>query len=152
MAEKYYKVIAENRKAFHDFHILDTFKAGIVLKGQEVKSLRLGHVNLKDSFGRVESGEIWLYNMHISPYERGMEKIDPDRRRKLLFDRQELRKIVGRVSERGLTLVPLKIYFSGDWAKVDLAVAKSKKIFEKKAKLIKKAVEIDIAKALKRKR
>ncbi len=150
--EKYYKVIAENRKAFFDFHILDTFTAGLVLKGSEVKSLRLGRVTIKDSFARVESGEIWVYNMHINPYERSTEKVDPYRKRKLLVSALELRRIVGRTSEKGLTLVPLKIYFSGDWAKIDLGIAKAKKIFEKKEKLIKKASDIDVAKALKRNR
>lgn len=152
MAEKYYKVISDNRKAFFDYHILDTYRAGIELLGSEVKSLRAGKVNLHDSFARVESGEVWLYNMHISPYERASEKIDPYRKRKLLLKRDELRKIVGKVSEKGLTLVPLKIYFSGDWAKVDLALAKAKKVFDKKVKLIKKAVDDDIAKAIKRNR
>ena len=117
-----------------------------------MKSLRGGRANLGDSFGRVESGEIWLYNMHISPYERSSEKIDPYRKRKLLLKQVELRKVVGKVSEKGFTLVPLKIYFSGDWAKVDLAIAKAKKIFEKKEKLIKKAIDNDIAKAIKGKR
>ena len=150
--EKYYKVIAENRRAFFDFHIMETYHAGISLSGSEVKSLRLGRANLKDAFARVESGEVWLYNMHISPYERSSEKIDPYRKRKLLLKQVELRKVVGKVSEKGFTLVPLKIYFSGDWAKVDLAIAKAKKIFEKKEKLIKKAIDNDIAKAIKGKR
>ena len=149
---KYYKVIAENRKAYHDYTILETVQGGIVLSGAEVKSLRLGRANLKDSFGRVESNEIWLYNMHISPYDRSSEKLDPYRARKLLFNKQELRKIIGRVSEKGLTLVPLKAYFSGDWAKIDLGVAKSKKTYEKKEQLIKKIADKEIEKALKRNR
>lgn len=149
---KYYKVAAENRKAFHDYHIIETFSAGLILSGYEVKSLRLGRVNLKDSFGRVESQEIWLYNMHISPYERADKGIDPYRKRKLLLKRPELNKIIGRMAEKGLVLIPLKIYFSGDWAKVDVALAKGKKVFEKKAKLIKKASDIDIARELKGRR
>ncbi|MBI5700242.1 SsrA-binding protein SmpB [Candidatus Saganbacteria bacterium] len=149
---KYYKLVTENRKAFHDFTIIDTYSAGISLTGSEVKSIRLGRVNLKDSFARVESGEVWLYNMHVNPYERSSEKTDPYRTRKLLLNSNELRKIIGMVSEKGFTLVPLKLYFSGDWAKVDIGVAKAKKIFKKKAKLIEKAVDIDIAQALKRNR
>ena len=90
----YYKVVAENRKAFHDYNIIEDYRAGLVLAGQEVKSLRVGRINLKDSFGRVESGEIWVYNMHISPYERASKSIDPYRKRKLLLSRQELRKIL----------------------------------------------------------
>ena len=111
---KFYKVIAENRKAYYDYNIIETYQAGIVLSGSEVKSLRLGKINLKDGFARVESGEIWLYNTHIGTYERSSDKLDPYRQRKLLLKKQELRKIIGRVAERGYTLVPLKVYFSGD--------------------------------------
>lgn len=152
MAEHFYKVAAENRKAYHDFSIIETYQCGIVLLGSEVKSIRLGRVNLKDSFGRVENGELWLYNMHVNPYERSSQKLDPYRKRKLLVNSRELRKIVGAVSEKGLTLVPLKLYFSRDWAKIDLGIAKAKKNFEKKEKLIKKASDIEIARALKEKR
>ncbi|OGC05802.1 SsrA-binding protein [candidate division WOR-1 bacterium RIFOXYD2_FULL_36_8] len=146
---KFYKIIAENRMARHEYHILDTLTAGIILKGAEVKSLRLGRVNLKDSFARVESGEIWLYNTHISPYERASEKIDPYRNRKLLLSKQELKKAIGKVSEKGLTLIPLKMYFSGDWAKVEIALAKAKKKYEKREKLVKKSADKEIERALK---
>src|SRR3989339_834984 len=146
---KFYKVIAENRKAYYDYNIIETYQAGIVLSGSEVKSLRLGKINLKDGFARVESGEIWLYNTHIGTYERSSDKLDPYRQRKLLLKKQELRKIIGRVAERGYTLVPLKVYFSGDWAKVDLSVAKAKKKYEKKEKLIRKNADKEIERALK---
>ena len=150
--DKYYKVVAENRKAYHYYHILEVYSGGLALRGSEVKSLRGGRANLGDSFGRVESGEIWLYNMHISLYERAQEKVDPYRKRKLLFTKQELRKLIGKTAEKGLTLIPLKVYFSGDWAKVDLGLAKSKKEFQKKDELIKKSIDKDIMQALKRNR
>lgn len=144
---KYFKLIAENRQAFFDYHILETYRAGIELLGSEVKSLRLGRVNLKDSFARVEKGQVFLYNMHISPYEKARSGLDPLRKRKLLLNRLELRKLYGKVAEKGLTLIPLKLYFEGDWAKIDLAVGKAKKKFEKRAKLRKEAVERDIEEA-----
>ncbi|MFC1560251.1 SsrA-binding protein SmpB, partial [Candidatus Margulisiibacteriota bacterium] len=107
----YRKVVSENRKARHEYAILETYQAGIALAGTEVKSVRNGKVNLKDSFGRVEHGEIWLYNAHISPYEKGsIYNLDPKRPRKLLLKKQELKKLIGKVSEKGLTLVPLKMY------------------------------------------
>lgn len=149
---KYYKLIAENRKAFHDFNILETLSCGLALLGSEVKSIRAGRVHLKDSFARVESHEIWLYNMHISPYERSSEKLDPYRKRKLLLQRHELNKAVGKVSEKGMTLVPLKLYLSGDWVKIDIGIAKAKNVFDKKVKLIKKAVDIDLRRELKKRR
>jgi len=152
MAKKFYKVIAENRKARFDYHILETFQAGIMLSGSEVKSVRMGGVNLRDSFGKVEKAEIFLYNMHITPYEKsGVWVTDARRKRKLLLGKQELRKVIGRVTEKGLTLVPLKVYFSGDWLKVDLAVCKSKKKFEKRAKLLKRYAEREVERELKNK-
>lgn len=129
LVKRYFKVVAENRKARHDYNILETYQAGIVLKGTEVKSVRIGRVNLKDSFGRVEKGDIWLYGMHVSPYEFGRRyAAAPLRPRKLLLKKSELRKLIGRVAEKGLTLVPLKLYLSGDWVKVDLGLAKAKKL------------------------
>lgn len=152
MPPKYYKLIADNRKARFDYNILETFKAGIMLSGSEVKSVRLGRVNLRDSFARVEKDEVFLYNMHITPYEKsGAWASDATRKRKLLLNKQEMRKIIGRVTEKGLTLIPLKVYFSGDWLKVDLGVCKSKKKFEKRAKLLKKAAEREIERSLKEK-
>jgi SsrA-binding protein len=145
---RYKKVLAENRKAFFDFTILETFQAGISLKGTEVKSIRLGKANLKDSFGRVENGEIWLYNMHISPYEQGGRyNLNPIRERKLLLNKGELKKLIGRVQEKGLTLIPLKLYLMDNWVKVDLALAKSKKEYEKREKIKKKEAAREVERA-----
>ena len=145
---RYKKVLAENRKAFFDYTILETFQAGISLKGTEVKSIRLGKANLKDSFARVNKGEIWLHNMHVSPYEQGGRyNLNPIRERKLLLNRNELKKLIGRVQEKGLTLVPLKLYLMDNWVKVDLALAKSKKEYEKREKIKKKETEREVARA-----
>ncbi len=145
---RYKKVLSENRKARFDYSIIESYQAGIVLKGTEVKSIRLGHVNLKDSFARIDKGEIWLYNMHISPYEQGGRyNLNPIRERKLLLKTNEMKKLIGRVQEKGLTLIPLKIYLMGNWVKVDLALAKSKKVFEKRESIKKKEVQREIAKA-----
>jgi SsrA-binding protein len=145
---RYKKVLAENRKAFFDFTILETFQAGIALKGTEVKSVRLGKANLKDSFGRMENGEIYLYNMHISPYEQGGRyNMNPIRERKLLLNKGELKKLIGRVQEKGLTLIPLKLYLMDNWVKVDLALAKSKKEYEKRDKLKKKESDREVERA-----
>jgi SsrA-binding protein len=144
---KYYKVVADNRKARFDYNVIEVFKAGLVLTGSEVKSIRLGRVNLKDSFGRAERGEVWVYGMHITPY--GAAKTDPLRPRKVLLSKRETLKLIGKVSEKGLTLVPLKVYFDGNWAKVDLALAKAKKKYEKREKLRRRETEREIEKALK---
>ena len=146
---RYKKVLAENRKAFFDYAIIESYQAGIALKGGEVKSVRLGHANLKDSFARVEKGELWLYNMHIAPYEQGGRyNLEPTRQRKLLLHKNEMKKLIGRVQEKGLTLIPLKIYLMGNWVKVDLALAKSKKMFEKRESIKKKETQREIARAL----
>lgn len=144
---KYYKIAAENRKARFDFNIIETYKAGLVLTGNEVKSIRLGRVNLKDSFGRIERGAVWIFGMHITPY--GGAKIDPLRPRKVLLNKQELLKLIGKVSEKGLTLIPLKVFFEGNWAKVDLALAKAKRKYEKRETLRLRAVKREIETAIK---
>ncbi len=127
------KKITENRKARHDFHIEEVYEAGIVLAGTEVKSLRAGRANLKDSYARVDRGEVFLYNAHISPYDQGNRfNHDPLRTRKLLMNKSEIRKLIGRVQEKGLTLVPLKMYFKNGRAKVELALAKGKKLYDKR--------------------
>ncbi|MFA5881800.1 MAG: SsrA-binding protein SmpB [Eubacteriales bacterium] len=127
------KKITENRKARHDFHIEEVYEAGIVLAGTEVKSLRAGRANLKDSYARVDRGEVFLYNAHISPYDQGNRfNHDPLRIRKLLMNKSEIRKLIGRVQEKGLTLVPLKMYFKNGRAKVELALAKGKKLYDKR--------------------
>ncbi|MGC8814166.1 SsrA-binding protein SmpB [Dictyoglomus sp.] len=128
------KVVAVNRKARHDYSILDTFEAGIVLTGTEVKSLRRGKVSLQDSYADVKNGEVWIYNLHISPYEHGnIYNHDPKRPRKLLLNKDEIAYLVGKVRERGLTLIPLSIYFNErGWAKVELGLAKGKKLYDKR--------------------
>ncbi|MGC9002632.1 MAG: SsrA-binding protein SmpB [Dictyoglomus sp.] len=128
------KVVAVNRKARHDYSILETFEAGIVLTGTEVKSLRRGKVSLQDSYADVKNGEVWIYNMHISPYEHGnIYNHDPKRPRKLLLNKDEIAYLVGKVRERGLTLIPLSIYFNErGWAKVELGLAKGKKLYDKR--------------------
>lgn len=145
---RYKKVLAENRKAFFDYSILETFQAGIALKGTEVKSIRLGKANLKDSFARVDKGEIWLYNMHVSPYEQGGRyNLNPIRERKLLLNKGEMKKLIGRVQEKGLTLIPLKLYLMDNWVKVDLALANSKKEYEKREKIKKKEAAREVERA-----
>ena len=119
--EQAQKSIAENRKAFHDYHILETFEAGIQLVGTEVKAIREGNVNLRDSFARVDDGEVWVYNVHINPYShRGYADHEPTRKRKLLLHRQEIRKLIGRTVERGMTLVPTRMYFKNGHVKIAL--------------------------------
>jgi SsrA-binding protein len=131
--EEAQKNIAENRKAFHDYHILETFEAGIVLVGTEVKSIREGSANLRDSFARVEGGEVWLYNVHINPYShRGYADHEPTRKRKLLLHRQEVRKLIGKTVEKGLTLVPTRLYFKNGHVKVALALARGKQAHDKR--------------------
>ena len=129
-------LIAENRKAFHDYHILETFEAGLVLLGTEVKGIREGKANLRDSFARVESAEVWLYNVHINPYShRGYVDHDPKRRRKVLLHRQEIRKLIGKTTEKGLTLVPTRLYFRKGKVKVTLALARGKDLHDKRREI-----------------
>jgi SsrA-binding protein len=131
--EKAQTSIAENRKAFHDFHILETFEAGVVLLGTEVKSIREGRVNLRDSFARVENGEVFLYNVNISPYShRGYADHEPLRRRKLLLNRDEIRKLIGKTVEKGMTLVPIRLYYKKGRVKVAVSLAKGKKDYDKR--------------------
>jgi SsrA-binding protein len=144
------KVIATNRKAYHDYFIEETIEAGIELKGTEVKSVRLGHVNLKDSFARVEDGEVFLYNMHISPYEKGnIFNVDPMRDRKLLLHKHEINRLAGYVQQKGYTLIPLKIYLKRGKIKVELAVAKGKKLYDKREAIAKRDAELEIKKKMK---
>lgn len=126
-------LIADNRKARHDYAILDTYEAGIVLLGTEVKAIREGRVNLRDSYGRVEHGEVFLHNVHISPYShRGYADHEPMRRRKLLLNKREIRKLVGKVVERGMTLVPVRMYFKRGRVKVAISLAKGKRDHDKR--------------------
>ena len=133
MKRKNDNIIVTNRKARHDFHIDETFEAGIVLVGTEVKSMRAHKVNLKDSYARVNKDEVFLYNMHVSPYEKGTTAAhEPERPRKLLLHRQEIRRLIGKTRERGLTLVPLKLYFSGQRVKVEIGLARGKQLHDKR--------------------
>ncbi|MBN1780978.1 SsrA-binding protein SmpB [bacterium] len=146
------KIVAQNRKARHDYHILDSWEAGLVLQGTEVKSLRDGKANLKDSYARVENGEAFLYNCHISPYEKGTyANHDPERKRKLLLHQQEIRKLKGRVEEKGLTLVALKIYFKRGKAKVELGLARGKKLYDRRADIASRESKRDLDRAMKQK-
>lgn len=133
------KVVAENRRARHEYELLEFFEAGIELSGTEVKSMRQGKANLQDSFARVEAGEMWLYNCHISPYDHGNRfNHDPVRRRRLLLHRREILKIKARMQEKGLTLVPLKLFFKRNWVKVDLALARGKHLYDKRESITKR--------------
>lgn len=147
------KVVTVNRKARHDYEILETCEAGLVLTGTEVKSLRTGRANLKDSFARIQNGEVWLYHMHISPYSHGnINNHEPTRPRKLLLHRSEIRRLTGKVEERGLTLVPLKVYFKDGYAKVELALARGKRLYDKRQDIARRDAERDVARALRRRR
>lgn len=145
-----FKVVATNRKARHEYHIIETYECGIKLQGTEVKSVRLGRVNFKDSFALVENGEVWLYNMHISPYEFGNRfNHDPERKRKLLMHKHEIRRLFGKVREQGYTLVPLRMYFNRQWLKVELALGKGKKDYDKRDAIAKKTADRQIERAMK---
>jgi SsrA-binding protein len=127
-------LVANNKKAFHEYHVLETLKAGIVLTGTEIKSVRAGKVSMNDSHARItKAGEIFLHGMHISPYDQGSYNNHvPDRTRKLLLTKQEIKKLIGKLKESGLTLIPLKVYFERCWVKVDLGLCKGKKIHDKR--------------------
>lgn len=133
------KVVSDNRRARHEYEVLEVFQAGIELVGTEVKSMRQGRANLQDSFARVEQGQLWLYNCHVSPYDHGNRfNHDPVRRRKLLMHAREIRKLKSRMQEKGLTLIPLKIYFKRNWVKVDLALARGKHLYDKRESIAQK--------------
>jgi SsrA-binding protein len=134
-----HKIISENRKARHEYEILDTYQCGIALSGTEVKSLRTGRCSLQDSFARVEAGEVWLYNCNISQYEYGNRfNHEPTRKRKLLLHAREILKLNQRIKEKGLTLIPLRMYFKRNWVKVDIALGKGKQLFDKRESLVKR--------------
>ncbi|KAA3612049.1 MAG: SsrA-binding protein SmpB [Calditrichaeota bacterium] len=144
------KIITVNRKARHDYEILDTFEAGLVLLGTEVKSLRNGKANLKDSYARIRNAELWLFGVHISAYSHGTyNNHDPERDRKLLLHKKEIRKLIGRVEEAGLTLVPLKLYFKRGKAKVQIALARGKRKFDKRQDIAKRDADREIARKMK---
>ncbi|MBC8627379.1 SsrA-binding protein SmpB [Blautia stercoris] len=132
------RLIANNKKAYHDYFIEDTYEAGIELAGTEVKSMRMGKCSIKESFVQIEHGEVFVYGMHISPYEKGnIFNKDPLRTRKLLLHQYEIRKIVAKIAEKGFTLVPLKVYFKGSLVKVEIGIAKGKKLYDKRQTIAK---------------
>ena len=143
-------LIAENRKALYDYHVLETFEAGVQLLGTEVKGIREGKANLRDSFARVEKGEVWLYNVHINPYShRGYVDHDPKRRRKLLLHKIEIRKLIGKTTEKGLTLVPLRMYFTRGRVKVALSLVRGKQLHDKRETIRRREVDRETRAAVK---
>ena len=151
--EKAQANIAENRKAFHDYHLLETFEAGMVLLGTEVKAIREGRVNLRDSFARVEDGEVYLYNVNISSYShRGYADHEPLRRRKLLLHRHEILKLIGQTLEKGMTLVPVRMYFKNGRVKVAVSLAKGKKEYDKRETIKRRETDRETRAAIKERR
>lgn len=139
MAKENIKLIANNKKAYHDYFIEDTYETGICLHGTEVKSLRMGKCSVKEAFIRIEKGEVFVYGMHISPYEKGnIFNRDPLRVKKLLMHRAEINRLMGKIAEKGYTLVPLKVYLKGSLVKVEIGLAKGKKLYDKRADIAKK--------------
>lgn len=152
MSSENIKILAQNKKAGHDYFIDEVYEAGIVLYGTEVKSVRMGKVNLKDSFARIENNEVFLYNMHISPYEKGnIFNKDPLRTRKLLLNRREINKLTGYVAQKGYTLIPLRVYLKHGLVKVELAVAKGKKLYDKREDIAKRDAKREIERHFKEK-
>jgi len=147
------KNIAVNRKARHEYNILDTYEAGLVLKGTEVKSLREGKVSLREGFAQIENNELYIINMHISPYAFGnIFNVNPKRKRKLLLHHREINRLKKQVEEKGLTLIPLRIYFKKGHAKIELALAKGKKLYDKRHALAEKDIQREVDRELKNKK
>ena len=146
-------MIAVNRKAYHDYHIQENIEAGIVLKGSEIKSVRAGKVNLSDAYAKPENGELWLYNSHIASYDAASYNThEPTRPRKLLLHRKEIDNIVGKVLQKGLTVVPLKLYIKHGVAKVELGVAKGKKVYDKRETIARRHADREMDRAMKQRR
>lgn len=144
------KTIARNKKALHEYHVIEQLEAGIVLTGPEVKSIRAGKVSLAESFARVDGGEVWLYDMHVSPYDPASRwNADPTRPRKLLLKNKEIRRLIGATKEKGLTLVPLDLYLSGGYVKVGLALARGKKLYDKREDIKRKDAKREIERVVK---
>jgi len=147
------KIVVSNRRALYDYEILDRFEAGIVLTGSEVKSLRGGRGSLSEAYGRVQGGEVWLEGMHVPPYEQGEKRgYDPIRRRKLLLHRNEIERLIGKTQERGLTLVPLRVYFSHGLAKVEVGLGRGKRQFEKRQTTLEREHRREMDRAARRRR
>ena len=144
------QLIADNRKAFHDYHILEIFEAGIALLGTEVKGIREGRANLRDAYARVDAGEVWLFNVHINPYtHRGYVDHDPKRKRRLLLHKSEIRKLIGKTVEKGLTLVPTRMYFKNGKVKVAIALAKGKQAHDKRETIRRREIDRETRAAVK---
>lgn len=150
MAKEEMKLVANNKKAYHDYFIEEKYEAGLVLHGTEVKSLRMGKCSIKEAFIRIENNEVFIYGMHISPYEKGnIFNKDPLRVRKLLLHRQQIRKLIGNSSEKGYTIVPLQVYFKDGRAKIEIGLAKGKKLYDKRQDIAKKDQRREVEKELK---
>lgn len=146
------KEVASNKKAYHDYFIEEKFEVGIELTGTEIKSIRKGNVNLKDSYAYIKSGELFISHMHISPYEQGnIFNVDPLRDRRLLVTKKEINKLIGLIKQQGLTLVPINLYFKGKWAKLTIGVGKGKKLYDKRQDIAKRSAEKEMAVRLKEK-
>jgi SsrA-binding protein len=143
------QVAIRNRRARYDYHVLDSFECGIVLAGSEVKSIRDGHANLQDGYARVENGEVWLHGMHISPYEFSSAELEPVRPRKLLLHRRQIDELTRATAEKGVTLVPLRVYFKDGRAKVELAVAKGKRSYDKRRAIAERDAKRETERAMK---
>lgn len=153
MGNESIKVVATNRKAYHDYFIEDRFEAGLVLTGTEIKSVRAGQVNLRDSFATIKNGELWLINSHIAVYERGtLFNHDPRRPRKLLMHRREINRLAGKIQEKGLTLIPLRMYLKNNRAKVELALARGQRHYDKRATLREKETRREVEREMARHR
>lgn len=149
-AKRKSNLVVNNKKAFHEYLVLETYKAGIVLTGTEIKSIRNGKVSMSDSHARIDKGEIFLYGLQISPYEQGTHYNHvPDRVRKLLLTKQEIKKLIGKMKESGLTMVPLRLYFERCWIKVDLGLCKGKKIHDKREAITQRDAKREIDRAMK---
>ncbi|MBP3284641.1 MAG: SsrA-binding protein SmpB [Clostridia bacterium] len=149
--EKYaIKEVASNKKAYHDYFINETFEAGLVLTGTEIKSIRMGKVNLKDSYASITQGELFIHHMHISPYEKGnIFNVDATRSRKLLVSKAEINRLIGMIKREGITLVPISLYLKGKWAKLKIGIGKGKKLYDKREDMAKKSAEKEMAIRLK---
>lgn len=147
------KVVAVNRKARHDYIIEESYEAGIVLTGTEIKSIRAGKINLQDSFARVEGGEVWVQNVHISPYEAGNRyNVEPRRPRKLLLHRREISRLLGKVQQKGLTLIPLSVYLKGGRAKVEVGLARGKRDYDRREDIARRTAERDVQREMSERR
>ncbi len=144
------KVIATNRKAYHFYDIEETIEAGIVLTGSEIKSIREGKASVNEGFARLERGELWLFNMHISPYDKGgINNPDPRRPRKLLLRKKEIERLAGKILQRGYTLIPLRLYIKGRWAKVELGLARGKKMYDRRREIAERDTQREMERMIK---